>query len=345
MAAMSAPLVGYLPQDRPLGIALVGLGGYATHQLAPALLQTRYVKLTGIVTGTAEKVKDWQDKYQLKDKNIYNYQNFDEIAKNKDIDIIYIVLPNSMHAEFAIRAAQAGKHVICEKPMAISVAECEQMIAACKKANKQLAIGYRLHFDPYNLEMVRLSREKVFGKVRLVESSDGFTAGDPNQWRLKKALSGGGPLMDVGIYALQGARYVIGEEPISVTAQTFAKTNPDKFKDVEESLAWQMEFPGGAVSSSFTTYAANVARLFASAEKGWFELDPAYGYNGLQGRTSKGPISFPAMNQQAAQLDGIAKSILTNTPNIVPGEEGLRDMKIITAIYEAAATGKKISLK
>jgi predicted dehydrogenase len=344
MAAISAPFIKYMPRDKPLGLALVGLGGYATNQLAPALEQTKYIKLKGIVTGTPAKIPVWQEKYKIPDANVYNYQNFDDIAKNKDIDVVYIVLPNSMHAEYVIRAAQAGKHVICEKPMSVSVAEAEQMIAACKKAGKQLAIGYRLHFDPYNLEMVRLSREKVFGKVKLVESSDGFTAGDPNQWRLKKALAGGGPLMDVGIYALQGSRYVIGEEPITVTAQTFPKTLPEKFKEVEESLSWQLEFPGGAIANSFTTYAANVGRLFASAERGWFELDPAYGYNGLQGKTSKGPISFPPMNQQAAHMDGVAKSILTNTQNIVPGEEGLRDMKIITAIYEAAESGKKIKL-
>lgn len=346
-SAFTAPLAGLsLPrQNRKLGIALVGLGGYATNQLAPALLQTQNIELRGIVTGTPSKIPTWVEKYKIQDKNIYNYENFDKIADNKDIDAVYIVLPNSMHAEFTIRAAKAGKHVFCEKPMAVSVKEGLAMIDACKKANRQLAIGYRLHYDPFHMEMMRLSREKVFGKVKFVEASDGFRAGDPNQWRLKHALSGGGPLMDVGIYAIQGARYTVGEEPLFVTAQGFPKTEPEKFKDVEESLAWQLYFPGGAIANSFSTYVTGVNRLYAGAESGWFEVNNAYGYGGQQGRTSKGPMEIKHINQQAAHMDGVAKAILENRPNNVPGEEGLRDMKVIEGIYEAISTGKKVKLE
>ncbi|WP_298708773.1 Gfo/Idh/MocA family oxidoreductase [Chitinophaga sp.] len=342
-AAVASPLAGFagFSQQKKLGIALIGLGGYATNQLAPALLQTQYVELRGIVTGTPSKIPKWVEKYRIPEKNIYNYENFDRIKDNKDIDVVYIVLPNSMHAEFTVRAAKAGKHVICEKPMAVSVAEGRQMIDACKKAGKQLAIGYRLHYDPFHLEMMRLSREKVFGEVKLVEASDGFRAGDPNQWRLKHALSGGGPLMDVGIYAIQGARYTIGLEPVSVTAQEFPKTDPVKFKDVEESLAWQLQFPNGAIANSFTTYITGVNRLYAAAEKGWFEVNNAFGYGGQQGRTSTGAMPFTHINQQAAHMDGVCKAILENRPNNVPGEEGLRDMKVIEAIYASAAAGGK----
>ncbi len=342
-AAVTTPLAGFagFSQQKKLGIALVGLGSYATNQLAPALMQTQHIELRGIVTGTPSKISNWVDKYRIPEKNIYNYENFDRIADNKDIDAVYIVLPNSMHAEFTIRAAKAGKHVICEKPMAVNVREGQLMIDACRKAGKQLAIGYRLHYDPFHMEMMRLSREKVFGQVKLVEASDGFRAGDPNQWRLKHALSGGGPLMDVGIYAIQGARYTVGLEPISVTAQEFPKTDPVKFKDVEESLSWQLQFPNGAIANSFTTYIAGVNRLYAAAEKGWFEVNNAFGYGGQQGRTSSGPMPFQHINQQAAHMDGVAKAILENQPNNVPGEEGLRDMKVIDAIYASAAAGGK----
>ncbi|WP_343704301.1 Gfo/Idh/MocA family oxidoreductase [Chitinophaga sp.] len=346
-AVLTAPLAGLaLPrQQKKLGIALIGLGGYATNQLAPALLQTQHIELRGIVTGTPSKIPQWTEKYKISEKNVYNYDNFDKIADNKDIDVVYVVLPNSMHAEFTIRAAKAGKHVICEKPMAVSVKEGQAMIDACKKAGKQLAIGYRLHYDPFHLEMMRLSREKVFGEVKLVEASDGFRAGDPNQWRLKHALSGGGPLMDVGIYAIQGARYTVGLEPEYVTAQAFPKTDPVKFKDVEESLAWQLYFPNGAIANSFSTYITGVNRLYAAAEKGWFEINNAYGYRGQQGRTSQGPMQITPINQQAAHMDGVAKAILENRPNNVPGEEGLRDMKVIEAIYASmAAGGKKLKI-
>lgn len=346
-SAITSPLAGLATPfpDKKLGVALVGLGGYATNQLAPALMQTRNIELRGIVTGTPSKIPVWVEKYKIPEKNVYNYETFDRIADNKDIDVIYVVLPNSMHAEYTIRAAKAGKHVICEKPMAVSVKEGQAMIDACKQAGRQLAIGYRLHYDPFHLEMMRLTREKTFGAVKLVEASDGFRAGDPNQWRLKHALSGGGPLMDVGIYAIQGARYTVGEEPLAVTAQEFPKTMPEKFKDVEESLSWQLYFPSGAIAHSFSTYAAGVNRLYAAAEKGWYEVNNAFGYGGQIGRTSKGPMEIQHINQQAAHMDGVALSIINNTPNIVPGEEGLRDMKVIEAIYASiAAGGKKIPI-
>jgi predicted dehydrogenase len=349
-AAFTLPLISITKKDKTysgkkLNIALVGLGRYAGI-LADGLQESQYCQLAGIVTGHPAKAEAWKKQYDIPDSNIYNYENFDSIAKNKDIDVIYVVLPNSMHAEYTIRAAKAGKHVICEKPMATSVKDCEDMIQACKDANVQLAIGYRLHYEPYNLEIKRLGQEKVFGQVRLIESSLGYKTGDPTEWRLHKALSGGGPLMNVGIYCLQSSRYVTGEEPVSVTAQFGPVTDAELFKEVEASIFWQLEFPGGAVSNSSSTYNCGVDRFFASADEGQFELSPGISYGPFKGKTSKGELHFPDINQQAAQMDGIGKLLLENhlLPSHITGEEGLKDMKIIEAIYEAARTGKKISL-
>lgn len=332
---------------RKLGIALVGLGSYSKNQLAPALQQAKNCRLAGIVTGTPSKAEEWMKKYDIPKANVYDYKTFDRIADNKDIDVIYVVLPNSMHREYVVRAAQAGKHVICEKPMAIMPQECQEMIDACKKANKQLAIGYRLHYEPFTQEAMRLGQQKVFGPIKFIESSDGFRIGDPSQWRMKKAMAGGGPLMDVGIYAVQGARYVTGEEPISVTAQFGPKTEPQKFKDVEETLFWQFQFPSGAVSNSTTSYTAGVERLYASCQDGWFELSPAFGYGPLKGRTSKGPIEKPVVNHQAMHMDGVCEVLLQNKPlpDHITGTEGMRDVKLLQAIYQAAETGRKINLK
>ena len=142
--------MGDQKQDKKkLGVALVGLGSYSTYQLAPSLVDCELCYLAGIVTGTPEKEKIWQDKYNIPDTSIYNYENFDNIVSNDAIDIVYVVLPNSMHADFAIRAARAGKHVICEKPMAVNVEECDAIIEACNKANVKLSVGYRLHSEPY----------------------------------------------------------------------------------------------------------------------------------------------------------------------------------------------------
>jgi len=329
-------------QKGKLGIALVGLGNYATNQLAPALQQTEHCYVAGIVTGTPSKIDTWKSKYSIPDANVYNYQTFDSIKNNPDIDIVYVVLPNSMHAEYVIRAANAGKHVISEKPMAMNVKECDDMIAACKKAGKMLSVGYRLHFEPFNLEMARLGTKKVYGNVKKMSAGFGFVAGDPNQWRLKKPLSGGGPLVDLGIYCIQGFCYTTGLDPISVTAQEGPKTDPQKFNGIEQSLTWQMDMPGGIICEGKTSYNDNFNFLRAEAEKGIFELTSAFNYNGQRGNTPEGAMNFPQVNQQAKQMDDFALAIKNNRPTPVPGEMGKRDVRIIAAIYEAMNTGKKV---
>ena len=327
---------------KKLGIALVGLGNYSTNQLAPALLQTSNCYLAGIVTGTPAKESLWAEKYNIPAKNIYNYQNFDNIASNKDIDIVYVVLPISMHKEFTIRAAKAGKHVICEKPMALNAQECKDMIDACKKANKMLSIGYRLHFEPHNLEMKRLGQNKVYGAVKTIETGNGFRyGGDPNAWRLKKALAGGGGLMDMGIYCIQGTRYTTGQEPMFVTARE-EKTNFELFKEVDETVYFDLEFHGGTIAHGISSYNKNMGNLKAIAEKGTFELTRAFAYGGIRGYTPEGPMTFdPNVNQQARQMDAFAQCVLNNKPTTVPGEEGLKDMKVIDAIYRSIASGKR----
>lgn len=328
-------------KDGKLGVALVGLGGYATGQLAPALLQTEHCYLAGIVTGTPSKAQLWKEKYNIPEKNIYNYENYDSIKDNADIDIVYVVLPNNMHAEFTIRAAQAGKHVTCEKPMAITVEDCDRMIAACKKAGKMLSIGYRLHFDPYNLEMARLGTKKIFGNITKLSAGFGFKA-QKGIWRLDKKIAGGGPLMDLGIYCLQGVCYTTGLEPVAVTAQSAPISDKEKFIDIEETLSFQMEMPTGLIAECKTSYTDGLNYLKAEAEDGFFELQPSFNYSGLKGKTSTGIIEYQPMSQQAKQMDEFALAVKNNRPTIVPGEMGRRDVKIITAIYEAMHSGKRV---
>jgi len=324
-----------------LGVALVGLGNYSAGQLAPALQQTEHCYLAGIVTGTPSKAEAWKAKYNIAEKNIYNYDNYDSIKGNPDIDIIYVVLPNSMHAEYTIRGAKAGKHITCEKPMAITVEDCNKMIAACKKAGKMLSIGYRLHFDPYHLEVARLGTKKVYGELNALSAGFGFRA-QKGIWRLDKKLAGGGPLMDLGIYCLQGICYTTGMEPIAVTAQSAPISDAEKFIDIEETLTWQMEMPDGLKAGCKTSYTDGMNYLKAEATKGNFELQPAFSYSGINGKTPDGIIEYPRLSQQARQMDAFALAIKNNQPSIVPGEMGRRDMKIITAIYEAMNTGKRV---
>jgi predicted dehydrogenase len=356
---LAEPLEDKIPYTgKKLNVALCGLGNYAS-RLAEGIQASQYCNLAGIVTGTSEKAIQWKTKYNIPEKNIYNYENFDGIIQNKDIDLVYVVVPNGLHKEFVIRAAKAGKHVITEKPMAFTVKDCEEMIKVCDDNKVQLAIGYRLHYEPTHLEIKRLGQQKVFGQVRYIEASLGYQIHDPrdtkstvnlndrNEWRLNKKLSGGGPLMDLGVYCIQASRYILGEEPIAVTAQFGTVYNKQIFAETEESISWQMEFPSGAVANCNTSVNYNIDRLYASADEGFFELSPALSYGPFEGKSSKEPLKFPVINQQQTQMDEIAKVLLENKklPNHITGEEGLKDIKVINAIYKAAETGKKVSLK
>jgi predicted dehydrogenase len=238
--------------------------------------------------------------------------------------------------------------VICEKPMAINAQQGQQMVDACKKANVKLLIGYRMHFEPKTLEIVRMRKDGEFGKILFFQGLSGFTIGDPNQWRLNKQLSGGGAMMDIGIYSINGSRYMVGEEPVWVTAQE-TKNNPQKFKaGVDETIQFQLGFPGGAVSSCLSTYSMNsLDRFFLNGEKGYAELQPSTGYGPIKGRTHRGELEQPHVTHQTVQMDEMAGIILQGKQPIVPvdGEEGVKDMKIIDAIYQAVQSGKKIELK
>jgi predicted dehydrogenase len=304
-------------------------------------------KLVGGVTGTPAKVEKWVKEFGLDKANLYSYENFEDLKNNPNIDAVYITLPNALHHEYVLRAAKMGKHVICEKPMSVSVKQAEEMIAACKTAGVQLYIGYRMHFEPYTRELIRMRQAGELGQIMHVNAYFGFKSGDPNQWRLKKALAGGGALMDVGIYCINAARYATGEEPSWISAEE-SKTDLVKFKEVDETITWQMGFPSGVIASCATTYNFNnFERLYVVGSKGFVELNPAYGYGPIKGRTHKGEMSWDTSKMhQTWQMDGMANAILNGGPDFnTTGEEGLKDMKIIEAIYKSiAAGGKKIKL-
>jgi predicted dehydrogenase len=349
-AAGSLNLENILPQtyEGPvLRVAIMGLGSYGS-RVAEAMQTSQRAKLVGVISGTPAKVKAWQGKYNIPEKNCYNYDNFDQIKNNRDIDAVYIITPNGLHRDQAIRVAKAGKHVICEKPMAINAKEAQEMVAACQQAKVKLLVGYRMHFEPKTLEVVRMRQAGEFGKIKFFQGLCGFTIGDPNQWRMNPKLAGGGAMMDIGIYAINGARYMIGEEPTWVTAQE-TKTNPEKFKPgVDETIMFQMGFPSGAVASCLSTYSMNnLDRFFLNGDKGFAEMGPSTGYGPIKGRTHKGELTQPHVTHQTVQMDEMAAIILDNKKPIVPvdGEEGLKDMKIIDAIFLAVKTGKRVDLK
>jgi len=324
--------------ERKLGVALMGLGLYSRGELGPALRKTKLCRFAGVITGSRDKGLHWSRTYGFPERNIWSYDTMHEMAGNPDIDIVYVVTPNGLHAEHVAKAAAAGKHVICEKPMANTVAECDAMMSACRKANVRLSIGYRLQFDPNHIELDRLAREKDFGTLTHLTGEHSWIFRE-RAWRVEKKLSGGGPLMDVGIYVIQAACRAAMAQPVAITARELPKERPELFNEVEETIGWTMEFPGGVTCQASSSYNRNNAFFRAEGDRGWIKLDPAYGYRGIQVATSRGALEYPQVHQQSLQMDDFTSCILTGRETPVSGSMGRDHMVIIEAIYRSAAEG------
>ena len=338
------------PPGKKLGWAIVGLGNLAINQILPGFAKSEKSKLVAFVSGNREKADKLAARYNVSAKNIYNYQNYDELKNNPDVDVIYIVLPNAMHAEYTIRGAKAGKHILTEKPMASTPKDCEAMIAACREADKKLMVAYRCRYEPFNQTLIKISQDKeLLGPVRAVVSDHGFNIGDPKQWRLNKALAGGGSLMDIGLYALQATRYCTGEEPTEISAMEYTDRTDVRFKEVEDMINFQLRFPSGALAQCTSAYGyAGQNRIRVIGTKGWVELEPATGYTGARLRTRIGgqlaERDIQPKDHFASEMDHFSDCIMNGKDPLTPGEEGLRDLKYMMAIYEAAKTGKTVKV-
>tara|TARA_R110001592_G_scaffold96331_4_gene276751 strand:+ start:61185 stop:62321 length:1137 start_codon:yes stop_codon:yes gene_type:complete len=333
-------------KKRKIGVALVGLGYYSTDLLAPALQQTEHCYLAGIVTGTPDKAVAWKEKYQIPEKNIYNYDNFDSIADNPDIDVVYVVLPPSMHEEYVIRASNAGKHVWCEKPMAVTSQECKNMINACKKNKVQLTIGYRLHHEPNTQEYRSIVQSNKLGKVNYVNCAAGYRENRTDHWKQKKEM-GGGVIYDMGVYAIQGARLGTNMEPLAVHSAKAISTRPEIYKNgLADDVTAKLEFPGGVFADIRTSFAESTNFMTIECEKGDINLKPFSSYGGAKGESPLGKInhSYEVPWQQAKQMDDDALAIIGNKAPMVPGEEGLRDIRIVEAILESADKGTRVKI-
>lgn len=334
-------------EPKKLGYAIVGLGQLALGQILPAFATCEHSRPTALVSGHPDKAKAVAAHYHIDSKNIYNYDNYDEIKNNQDVDVIYIVLPNSMHAEYTIRGFHAGKHVLCEKPMAVTPDECRRMIDAGKQAGKKLMIAYRLHFEPYNQSMIEMSRKQAYGPIRIFTANNDQNTRAPNI-RLSKSL-GGGPLGDVGVYCLNASRYILGEEPAEVTAMKIQPNDDPRFAEVPATVTWQLRFPSGAMAINSCSFdSSRSERYRVTCTEGWYELEPAFGYGGQrlhigQGRQRQ-EILLPYINHFTAEMDHLSQQIMNNKESWTPGEEGLRDIEIMAKIEEAAETGKVVKI-
>ena len=337
------------PPGRKLGWAIVGLGNLAINEILPAFCKCEKSKVVAFVSGHPDKAHKLALRYGVNQKNIYNYQNYDSIKDNPEVDVIYIVLPNGMHAEYTVRGLQAGKHVLSEKPMANTPAECRQMIDAGKKANRKLMVAYRCRYEPYNREAIRIARSQELGPTQMILADAGFPIGDPTQWRCNKQLAGGGSMMDIGIYALNASRYLTGEEPTEVNAMIYSTPGDPRFKEVEEHVLFQLRFPSGALANCSSSYGYFQQSMFrVMGTRGRLALDPASWYTGLHMWIERNDAiehhDFPEVDHFASEMDHMSDCVMQDKEPLTSGEEGLRDITIIQAIYEAARSGKTVKL-
>lgn len=339
--------------ERRVGYAIVGLGHLTLNEILPAFGQSKHAKPVALVSGDAEKMRKVAQQYGIKPSSCYSYKTYDNLKDNPEVEVIYIVLPNSMHHEYTLRGAKAGKHILCEKPMANSVKECEEMIAACQKADKKLMIAYRIQYEPLNRQAQKMVRDKTYGTTKLIQMMNCQNQAHDQQWRHKKALAGGGSLPDVGLYCLNTTRFLLGEEPTEVSAQIYSTPGDDRFKEIEENVSFTLRFPSGVISQCMTGYGSFNNKSYAVyAETGTIKMDPAFPYRGLaqervhapNGKQLTEKPSNPDKDQFALEIDHMAECVRQNKMPYTPGEEGLQDQRIMEAIYQSAKENRPVKL-
>lgn len=336
------------PPAKTVGWAIVGLGQLALEEVMPAFANSKIARPMALVSGHPDKARKVAATYGIDSASIYDYKNYEKLADNPAVDVIYIILPNSMHAEYTVRGLQAGKHILCEKPMATSIAECEQMIAAAKNARRKLMIAYRLRYEPFNSTAIELCRKGELGKLKLITASNGQDVKAPNI-RLSKPL-GGGPLQDVGIYCVNAFRYLTGEEPLEVTGFAFQPKDDPRFREVPESVAFTLRFPSGVIASGDCSFGIGESRRYrVQGASGILDLENAFGYRGqrlsLQNEQRISEMKLRPVDHFAAEMDHFSECVLAGKESKTPGAEGLADLRVMTAIEEAIQTGRRVSIK
>ena len=340
----ACPSIRTISNKERIGVALLGLGSYSRGQLAPALQLTTHCHLAGVITGTPSKIPLWQEQYDLLDSHCYTYETMDEIANNDDIDVIYIVVPTGLHAHYAIKAANLGKHVWCEKPMAMNVKECQSIIDACHKNKVKLSIGYRMLHEDNTQTLISFANDKPYGSMTSISASAGYAGGGGSGWRYIKEM-GGGALYDMGVYTVNGIRYASGMNVKKVLRANHIIKRPDLFTEVDETTEYTLELENGLIARGWTSVGESRNRLHVECTQGWYELSPMQSYNGVEGKTSDGQLlNTFVSNQQTQQMDNDAWAILNNKPVIAPGIEGLKDIHIINGIFESAKSGHSVTL-
>lgn len=337
-------------ESRRVGYAIVGIGKLSAEELIPAARTSEHSYVAALVTGEEDKGEAFAKAFDLTGQDVYTYDEFEKLAGRDDVEAVYIVLPNSMHREYVERAARMGKHVLCEKPLGVSAEDGQAIVDACKEAGVLLMTAYRCQYTPEHWAAREAVQGGRLGKVKLLDSIHAQVEDDPEAWRLRKDLAGGGPLPDVGIYSVNIIRFVLGQEPEWVFAALHQPEGDPRFREVEESVSAMLGFPGGVIANVLTSYGAvKTTTLRVLGEEGSVLMDPAFPYQGLKLTLTdkKGELtpSFPDYDQFTLEFDHFAQCVRSGQTPWTPGEEGVADHIVMDAIYESARTGQRVTLK
>ena len=336
------------PQPGRVGYAIVGVGQLTKDELIPAVRESEHAYLAALVTGAEDK-PEVSGISPLRPEDIYAYEDFGKLADRDDVQAVYIVLPNALHREYVEQAARMGKHVLCEKPLASTPEDAEAMVQACRDAGVLLMTAYRCQYTPEHWAVRDAVQSGQLGPVRLLNLVHSHVEEDRGAWRLDRKLAGGGPLPDIGLYCLNTARFVLGQEPQWVEAVLDQPQDDPRFREVERSVSFRLGFAGGVLADCQASYAAlDVNALRVLGEQGHAAMDPSFQYSDLcltvtttEGRQQP---DFPEYDQFSLEMDHFAACIRSGAQPWTPGEEGLQDQRLMAAIYEAARTGKRVTL-
>jgi predicted dehydrogenase len=325
--------------------AVVGLGAFAQSDILPAFVEAENSELVALVSGDAVKRDELAQKYDV--RSSYSYEAYEDLLNSGNIDAVYLAVPNHLHCDYTVRAAKAGIHVLCEKPMAITVEECQTMIEAAKDNNIKLMIAYRLHLEPANLHAIEVAQSGQIGEPRIFTSL--FTQQNyEGDIRLDKEI-GGGTLDDIGIYCINAARYIFQSEPIAVFA-TSANNGEQRFQEVAEMTSVIMRFPADRLATFTCSFGAQRIQTYQVAgTNGDLRVELAYSTQGpikhilnIDGKIQE--RSFEAHNQVVAELVYFSDCITQHKEPELSGTEGLTDVQIIRALYKSIETGQFVQL-
>jgi predicted dehydrogenase len=339
-----------MTHSKRVGYAVVGLGRISQGAVLPAFRHSKKAKLVAVVSGDLRKARRMAAKFGA--GACYTYDDYAQCLMNPDVKAVFIATSNGTHAEYAVRAAEAGRHVLCEKPMEATVERCLAMTRACRKNNVRLMIAYRKYFEPASLALKRLLNSGKLGKLKIIHTA--FTIFIPPSkkapgWHFDLEAAGGGSLVDLGVYCINTVRWLTGLEPQEANGYAWT-TDRARYDRVEESICFQLKFPNALLlqgSSSFGAAQANFLKVFG--EKGWAALDPAFAYN--EERRLFGKVEgrwfekrFKIIDEFALELDAFADSIRLRREPEPNGQDGLRDVVIMQAIYRAAREGRWVKI-